>query len=216
MPRRKLPSRHAERGGALGIVGILAHHAAAGLGIALEKSLKLGEMVTLRTEPGGIPAACAPRRKLGGKLVCGITTKRVAVNHGDPDPQPPENGLERVPDGRKPGPGGTGHGDNWTFLRHTYSWHSGHPGWRIVSESGRLVYPVSGGRALVVIAARTDLRQTFVIDRHVQVYRPAANLAVFDVVLHVDGAIDQQLDSFSAIRTIDLCFFPMINESESM
>src|SRR3970282_2274867 len=99
MPRRKLPNRHAERGGALGVVGILAHHAAAGFGIALEEGLELGEMVTLRAEPGWIPAAGASRRKLCGKLGFGITTKRVAMHHGGPDLQPPENGLERVPDG---------------------------------------------------------------------------------------------------------------------
>ena len=84
-------------------------------------------MVTLRTERGEVPAAGARRRKLCGELGFGIATKRVAVNNGGMDLKPPENGLERVPDGRKPGPGRTGQGDNGTFLRHAYSLCAGLP-----------------------------------------------------------------------------------------
>ena len=124
----------------LSVVGILAHHAAAGLGIGLEEGLELGEMVTLRTEPGEVPAAGARCRKLRGILGFGIATKCVAVNNGGADPKPPEDGLERMPDGRKPGPGRTGNGNDGTFLRHTYPLRSGLPGRLIVSEAGRLVY----------------------------------------------------------------------------
>jgi hypothetical protein len=46
----------------------------------------------------------------------------------------------------------------------------------------------------------------------VEVHRPAAYLAVFNVVLHVDGAIDQQVNPFSTIRANDLSFFLIIHK----
>jgi hypothetical protein len=52
-----------------------------------------------------------------------------------------------------------------------------------------------------------DLRQTFLVDRNVEIHRPAAYLAVFNVFLGTSGTVDHQADPLSAIRTLDFrCF----------
>jgi hypothetical protein len=53
---------------------------------------------------------------------------------------------------------------------------------------------------------------TLVINRYIEVDRAAADLAVFDIILFWNGAIDEDVDAFAAVGAVYFSGFEFVHE----